>query len=362
LRFAQNVDPGFYRTGISLFTINLDLQGYKPEQVERFERDMMDRLRTIPGVDDAAFAFPLPLDTYGGPGPIYPEGWTPRSDSEQNIAGHSRVSPRYFETMGTGIVAGRAIDERDTASSKLVAVVNETMARRYWGSPDKALGRRFSQTKSGPLFEIVGIAKNGKYSSFGEPAFSYTFTPIAQDYFGQVEVLLRSKQDIAALMPVVRAEMSKLDPALPMFGVRTMPQFLNRTVSIYELGASLVGTFALTALLLAAVGIYGVLYFTVARRTKEIGIRMALGARHGNVLRIVLQRSLLWVLCGLALGVGLALMARPLTGRLVAGISGTDPLTFFAALIIFAAIIGAACIVPARRASQVDPIQALRHE
>jgi len=362
MQFAQNVDPGFYRTGISLFSINLDLQGYSEERATRFERDMMDRLRTIPGVDDAAFAFPLPLDTYGGPGPIYPEGWTPRSDSEQNIAGHSRVSPRYFETMGTGIVAGRAVDERDTASSKSVAVVNETMARRYWGSSEKALGHRFSQTKGGQLFEIVGIAKNGKYTSYGEPSFSYTFTPIAQDYFGQVEVLLRSKQDIAALMPVVRAEMSKLDPALPMFGVRTMPQFLNRTVSIYELGASLIGTFAITAVLLAAVGIYGVLYFTVARRTKEIGIRMALGARYGQVLRIVLQRSLLWVLCGLGVGIGLALMARPLTGRLVAGISGTDPLTFLAALTIFTAIVIAASIVPARRAARVDPIQALRHE
>lgn len=362
MQFALNVDPGFYRTGISLFSVNLDLQGYSPERAAHFERDMMDRLRTIPGVDDAAFAYPLPLDAYGGPGPVYPEGWTPRSDSEQNIAGHSRVSPRYFETMGTRIILGRALDERDTASSKLVAVVNETMARRYWGSPDKALGRRFSQTKSGPLFEIVGIAKNGKYTSFGEPSFSYTFTPIAQDYFGQVEVLLRSKQDIAALMPVVRAEMSKLDPALPMFGVRTMPQFLNRTVSIYELGASLIGTFAITAVLLAAVGIYGVLYFTVARRTKEIGIRMALGARYGQVLRIVLQRSLLWVLGGLGLGIGLALMARPLTGRLVAGISGTDPLTFLAALTIFTAIVIAASIVPARRAARVDPIQALRHE
>jgi ABC-type antimicrobial peptide transport system permease subunit len=175
-------------------------------------------------------------------------------------------------------------------------------------------------------------------------------------------VLLRSKQDIAALMPVVRAEMTKLDPALPLFGVRTMPQFLNRTVSIYELGASLVGTFAITALLLAAVGIYGVLYFTVARRTREIGIRMALGARYGQVVRIVLQRSLLWVAGGLTIGVGLALLAHPYTGRLVAGISGTDPLTFCAALAIFLSIVLAACIVPARRAACVDPIQALRHE
>jgi len=362
MRFAQNVDPGFYRTGISLFSVNLDLQGYKPEQAQKFERDMMDRLRAIPGVDDAAFAYPLPLDVYGGPGPVYPEGWTPRSEAEQVIAGHSRVSARYFETMGTGIVAGRAIDDRDTASSTLVGVVNETMARRFWGSPEKALGHRFAQSKGGDLFEIVGVAKDGKYVSFGEPAFSYMFTPIAQDYFGQVSVLLRSRQDLASLMPAVRAEMSKLDPALPLFGVRTMPQFLNRTVSIYELGASLVGTFAVTALLLAAVGIYGVLYFAVARRTKEIGIRMALGARYGQVLRMVLQRSLLWVAGGLVAGLGLALAARPVTGQMVAGISGADPLTFLAAAVLFAMIIVVACVVPARRAARVDPIQALRHE
>ncbi len=362
LRFAQNVDTGFYRTGISLFSVNLDLQGYDPQKSARFERDMMDRLRAIPGVDAAAFAYPLPLDAYGGPGAVYPEGWTPRSDSEQNIAGHSRVSPRYFETMGTQIIAGRAIDERDTSSSKLVAVVNETMARRYWESPEKALGRRFAQSKGGDMFEVVGVARNGKYISFGEPAYAYIFTPIAQDFYGQIEVLLRSKQDIAALMPVVRAEMSKLDAALPLFGVRTMPQFLNRTVSIYELGASLVGTFAVTALLLAVVGVYGVLYFTVARRTKEIGIRMALGARYGQVLRMVLQQSLLWVAGGLIAGLGLALAARSVTGQIVAGVSGADPLTFSATVVVFAVMIVGACVVPARRAARVDPIQALRHE
>jgi putative ABC transport system permease protein len=141
-----------------------------------------------------------------------------------------------------------------------------------------------------------------------------------------------------------------------------MPQFLNRMVSIYELGASLVGTFAVIALLLAAVGIYGVLYFTVARRTKEIGIRMALGARYGQVLRMVLQRSLLWVAGGLVVGIGLALAARPVTGKLVAGISGADPLTFSVAVVVFVLIVVAASIVPARRAARVDPIQALRHE
>jgi predicted permease len=362
MRFAQNVDVGFYRTGISLFSVNLELQGYSKEKAVVFERTMLERLRAIPGVQSAAFAYPLPLDAYGGPRQVFPEGWTPRSDNDQSITGHSRVSPAYFETMGTEIVAGRAIDERDTASSKRVGIVNESMAKRFWGSSERALGHHFSWNKNGDPIEIVGVAKNGKYISFGEGAFSYIFTPVAQDYSGQIEVLLRSKQDIAALMPVVRSEMSKLDAALPLFGVRTMPQFLNRTVSIYELGASLVGTFAITAVLLAAIGIYGVLHFTVARRMKEIGIRIALGARQAQVLWIILRRALFWVSAGLAIGVGLALLARNLTGQLVAGISGSDPLTIYATLAIFAAMILAACVVPARRASNVDPIVTLRHE
>ena len=264
--------------------------------------------------------------------------------------------------MGTQIVAGRAIDDRDTADVETRRRDQRNHGAAATGDRRESAGPPLLAGERREPLEIVGVAKNGKYHSFGEPAYSYIFSPITQDYSGQVEVLLRSKQDIAALMPAVRAEMSRLDPALPLFGVRTMPQFLNRTVSIYELGASLIGTFAMIAMLLAAVGIYGVLHFTVERRTKEIGIRMALGARHGQVLRMVLQRSLLWVACGLAIGIALALMARQYTGRLVAGISGADPLTFCAALSVFTAIVVAASVVPARRASRVDPIQALRHE
>jgi len=176
-----------------------------------------------------------------------------------------------------------------------------------------------------------------------------------------VSVLLRSKQDLASLMPTVRAEMSKLDPRCLCSACARCPQFLNRTVSIYELGASMWEHSPSRPLLLAAVGIYGVLYFTVARRTKEIGIRMALGARYAQVLRMVLQRSLLWVAAGSSSAPGWRW--RPaVTGQLVAGVSGADPLTFAVAVVIFLAIIVAACVVPARRAARVDPIQALRHE
>ncbi len=362
MQFAHSADIGMYRTGITMFSVNLDLQGYDEERQATFERTMMDRLRAIPGVDDASYAFQLPMDAYGGPMNVLPEGWQPRSDHDQNIAWHTSVGPHYFNTMGVRIIAGREIDERDTAKSKLVAVINETMARRYWESPERAVGRHFSTRTAGPQFEVIGVARNGKYFSFGEPANSDVITAISQDHPALLEVLLRSNQDIAALMPTVRHTMAELDPTLPLFGVRTMPQYLNRTASLYEMGASLIGMFAVMAMLLAGVGIYGVLHFIVARRTREIGIRMALGARYGQVLRMILGRSLVWVGAGLALGIGLALSARGITGQLVAGVSGADPLTFVGVSLVFAAIVIAACVVPARRAAKVDPLHALRHE
>jgi len=360
MQFASSVDPGFYRTGITMFGVNLDLQGYDQARGLVFERTLISRLRSIPGVDAAAVAFPLPLDAYQNPISVYPEGYVPRSAQESNLTGRSTVSPGYFETMGTQIVAGRAIDDRDTASSTPVAVVNETMARRYWQSSDGAIGRRFSTKPGGPEYQVIGVAKNGKYFTFGEPATPYVFTALTQFHEGQVTVLVRSKANADTLVPLLRAQVSALDPALPMFGVRNMPQFLNRTVSTYQAGASLVGTFAITALLLAAVGIYGVLHFIVARRTREIGIRMALGARYAQVLQMVLSRSLLFVTAGILIGVGLTLSLSRLTGSILAGVSGTDPLTICAVLLVFCLIVIIASAVPARRAARVDPIQALR--
>jgi putative ABC transport system permease protein len=210
--------------------------------------------------------------------------------------------------------------------------------------------------------EVAGVAKNGTYLTFGESARSYYFTPLAQAYQGRVTVLVRSKQSTETLMPALRQQLSALDPTVPAFGVRNMPQFLNRVTSIYDMGASLIGTFAIMALVLAAVGIYGVLHFTVARRTREIGIRMALGAPRPQVMRLVLQRSLLWVTAGMATGVGIALAVARITGKLLAGVSGTDPVTFGAVVLLFGAIAFLASVVPARRASRVDPIQALRYE
>jgi len=364
MQFARAVDPGFDRNGITIFTANLEALGYDETGATAFHKRLVDRLRTIPGVDSAAVAFGLPLDAYNGSAvSVLPEGYVPASRREEDIAGVTLVGPHYFETIGTRLVAGRPIDERDTSASRKVAVINETIARRYWKSPEQAVGQRFWSHKGGELVEVVGVARDGKYRSFGEGATLFCFLPITQDYSGQIEVLVRSKAELGVLVPAIRQQVASLDPRLPIFGIRSMPQFLNRTVSIYDLGASLIGTFASMAMLLAAVGIYGVLRFTVARRTREIGIRMALGAGVGQVLRPVLQRSLGWVLAGLVLGIGLAMSARGITQQLLlAGVSGVDPLTFCAVVAGFGLVVLVATVVPASRAARIDPIRALRDE
>jgi predicted permease len=360
--FAQSTDPGFARTGITMFSVDLDLQGYDAARGQRFERSLPERLRALPGVTATSIAFPLPLDAYQDDSTIIPEGYVPRSNTEGNTAGLSLVGPGYFETMGTRLIAGRPIDERDTDAKPRVAVINETLARRYWRTPEQALGRKFKTSQKGKPIEVIGVARNGKYLTVGESAMPYYFVPLAQDYQGRITVLVRSGESSSALMAGIRQQVKDLDAALPIFGVRSMPQFLNRTLSTYQGGAVLLGTFAFVALLLAVVGIYGVLHFTVARRTREIGIRMALGAQPSQVARLVVQRSLFYVGLGVCLGAGMALAAARFTGTLLAGVSGADPITFCVVLLLFGCVALIASAIPARRAIRVDPIQALRWE
>jgi macrolide transport system ATP-binding/permease protein len=362
MQFARNVNPGFDRKGLQMFSVDLGLQGYNEQRGRQFQNDLLQRLSSLPKVESVSLAYPLPLDAYNEFTSVRVEGYVPRSNNEANSSGLSRVGPRYFETMGTPVVAGRGIDERDTESSPPVAVINETMARRYWQPVGAALGRRFALSKDGPWIEVVGIAKDGKYMTFGESPTPYIFLPQVQHYGGRVTFLLRSKQSPDSLAPAIRQEVKSLDATLPIFGVRTMPQFLNRIVSVYDMGASLVGTFGVISLLLAAVGIYGVLHFTVTRSTREIGIRMALGAASGDVVGLILGRSMAFVGAGLVLGIGGALVAARFTSSLLAGVGPTDPVTFLAVALIFGLVALVATAIPARRASQVDPMVAVRYE
>jgi macrolide transport system ATP-binding/permease protein len=362
MQFARNVNPGFDRTGLQMFSVDLGLQGYSEQRGQLFQKDLLARLRILPGVDSVSTAYPLPLDAYNESASVRAESYVARSDNEANNSGWSRVGPRYFETMGTHLIAGRGIDERDTESSPLVAVINETLARRYWQSTERALGRRFAISKDGPWIEVVGVAKDGKYMTFGESPTPYFFLPEEQHYLGRVTFVLRSKESPDSLVPAIRQQVQGIDATLPIFGVRTMPQFLNRIVSVYDIGASLIGTFGVISLLLAAVGIYGVLHFAVSRNTREIGIRMALGATSSDVVGLILGRSIAFVGVGLALGIGAALGAARLIGALLAGVGPTDPLTFVAVALTFGLVAVLASAIPARRASRVDPMVAVRYE
>ena len=310
MEYARAANGSFDRTVSRPFSLNLESQGYDAKRGKEFHNQLIERLRSVGAIRIRGGRLRSALDAYSEDILFLPEGYVPTAKNENLAAGLTRVGPGYFATMGTQLVAGRAIDERDTEAAQPVAVINETLARRYWKSPELAIGRRFRTQRGGRVIEVAGVARDGKYRSFSEGATPYLFRPISQDYMGQIEVLVRSPQTLEALMPEIRREVASLDPSLAIFGARTMPQFLNRMVSLYDIGASLIGTFAIMAMLLAAVGIYGVLHFTVARRTREIGIRMALGARVSQVLIPVLRRSLLWVAAGLALGIGLAISAR----------------------------------------------------
>jgi predicted permease len=362
MQFARSVNPGFDRTGLQMFSVDLGLQGYNEQRGRQFQSDLLQRLGSLPKVESVSLAYPLPLDAYNEFTSVRVEGYMPRSDNEANSSGLSRVGPRYFETMGTSLVAGRGIDERDTESSLPVAVINETMARRYWQPGGTVLGRRFALGQDEHWIEVVGIAKDGKYMTFGESPAPYIFLPQAQHYKGRVTFLLRSKQSPDSLVPAIRQEVRSLDASLPIFGIRTVPQFLNRIVSVYDMGASLVGTFGVISLLLAAVGIYGVLHFTVTRSTREIGIRMALGAASSDVVGLILGRSMVFVGAGLVLGIGGALAAARLTSSLLAGVGPTDPVTFVTVAVIFVLVALVATAIPARRASRVDPMVAVRYE
>jgi predicted permease len=361
-RNAQAIDPGFDPQGVLLASVHLGMQGYDDvRQVEFRERVLRD-LSALPGVRSASLAFPLPLDAYSRSMGVTLEGGATVRESERPDVFESMVGPGYFATMRTPILRGRALDERDRAGAPPVAVVNEAFARRFWPGRD-ALGRRFSlDGDEGPWVEVVGIARDGKYLTLGEPPRPYMFLPLAQRPSPRLTILVRTEADPEELLPSVRAALQRLDPALPLYAVRTLRQQMETPLSGAQSGAATVGLFGALALILAAAGIYGVVSYAVAQRTREIGVRVALGARKADVVGMVLRRGAGMASVGIALGlVGASVLGRSLSGFLY-GISGMDWPTYAAIAALLAGVTLLASWIPARRAARVDPLKALRAE
>jgi predicted permease len=356
------MNPGFEPKKIILASVDVGLHGYDEAKGRSFFKQIVERVKSLPGVEAASIAGPLPLDAYSNGARLTVEGYVPRYENERFSVSYSKVGHDYFQAINTPIVEGRGFSEHDDKTAPPVVVVNETLARRFWPN-ESPLGKRLRLgSAENPYREVVGVAKDGKYFLLGEPPTEYMFIPHSQNYEGKMTIIARTSGEPENLAEGIRQEVASLDSELPVFGVKTMPKFLDRILSGPKSIAGLATTFGLVALLMAAVGLYGVMSYSVARRTREVGIRMALGAGSSTVLRLVLKEGLILVCAGVVIGLVSAAALSRLLGSMLYGISGTDAVTFVTIPFVLMVVALLASYVPARRATKVDPMVALRYE
>ncbi|HEX9760871.1 MAG TPA: ADOP family duplicated permease [Candidatus Acidoferrales bacterium] len=356
---AQTFNPGFNPRGVLLAGIDLLPSGYTSQQGRQFYEQLIERLDTIPGVTSAALSRRVPLG-FGGSSSssMRVEGYEPAQD-EQVWSFIYNVGPDYLRTMEIPLVRGREFTREDKLGQTLVAVINETLVERYWKDRDPIGSRIFF----GPdPITIVGVARNSKYRQLNEAPAPMVYLSLLQFYRSDANLHVRTDGDPMALAGPVQEVIRSLDPNLPVYALRTLEGNIEAASFQQRLAGNLLGVFGALALLLAAVGIYGVISYAVGQRTHEIGIRMALGAQPRDILRLVVGHGMLLTGIGLVLGTGAAFGAAQLMSSLLFGVGATDPLTFVGVPIVLGAVALLACWLPAHRATRVDPIKALRYE
>jgi putative ABC transport system permease protein len=271
------------------------------------------------------------------------------------------VSPEYFDTVRIPSIRGRLFNEFDRTGSKTVVVVNDAMARKFWPGED-AIGKRFTFFGQTETREIVGVVRNATVIQVGEDPQPAIYLPLAQNFTPAATIQVRSTGDPANVMETVRKQIQSLEPNLPLTNITTMEQQLDQALFAPRMGAALLGLFGLLALILAGIGIYGVMAYSVAQRTQEIGIRLALGAARGEIIRMVIRQGMFLAISGLVIGIVASAALSRLVSSLLFGISATDPRVFGTVSVILAIVALLACYLPARRATRIDPIAALRIE
>jgi predicted permease len=354
---AQKTDPGFETEKLLTMSFDLGLQGYDQPKGEAFVRQLLDRVQALPGVASATVAQGAPLQ-----GTLTRSVFLEGGDSnDRTLIQVNVIGPRYFETMGVPIVQGRGFNEDDRAGSTKVVVVNETMAKKLWPGTD-AIGKRFRFFSDEVLSEIVGVAKDVKYNALGEDPQPYIYEPLTQRYMSDMSLIVRTATAPGPLLTTVERELRSMDKSLPLVGISTVSQILHGALWAPRMGASLLAIFGSLALVLAAVGIYGVASYSVGQRRREIGIRMALGAGRGDVLAMVLRQGMAVTAAGLGVGLLLAFGLARLASNLLFGVSPTDWISFAAACAVLGFVAFLANLFPARRATSIDPTVALRYE
>lgn len=355
---ARQIDPGFEAEKLAVLSFNLGTQGIPLEAAVERQRQILERVVGVPGVERAAYGGFAPLAGGGFARTVFLDGQDATDPRAGRFVQISNVVDGYLATMGIPLLRGRDVAASDTAETPAVVVINETMASRFW--PDQeAVGQRFRFFGQPQLIEVVGIARDSKYNQLGEEPQPFIYQPLAQAPQANVTLHVRSANP-AATLGTVRSVVQQMEPNVPLVGVVTMDDLFDQALWAPRMGALLLAVFGGLALLLASIGVYGVMAYTVSQRTRELGIRLALGASTGSVRSLVLRQGLTLTLVGVVLGViGAAFGARQVA-QLLFGVDAFDLVTFIVIPALLIGVAGAAIYLPARRASRVDPVEALR--
>jgi len=362
LQRANTIDPGFRVDRALLVPVNLGLLRYKETEGVNFYSELLRRVEAQPGVERASLVRFSQLGFSYAQFQVFAEGKGAGAGDEGISTGFNVVGPNFFKTMETPLVRGREFTEADRKGAPGIVVLNETLAATLWPGED-ALGKRVSlEGPKGPFLEVVGIARDSKYRSLGEPPRPYVYHPVLQSYDPKMTLVVRTKGEPQSVAGAVREQIRALDSNLAVANVQTLRNQLDLSLFPSRVAAWTLGGFGFLALLLAAIGLYGVVSYSVAQRSREIGVRMALGAREKDVLRLVLGEGLFVIGVGLALGLMLAFAVTRLLAGFLYGVGATDALTFAGVPLLLGLVALVASYIPARRATKVDPLVALRYE
>jgi macrolide transport system ATP-binding/permease protein len=357
LQRIRNISPGFSTREVLETAVNLVSAGYDLQRAQSFQDELIDRVKALPGVESAAFARMTPLSYgYFSSSAIAVDGYQPPPD-EQPTVQYNEVGPEYFATMGIPLLSGREFTRADDEKSALVAVVNETMATRYWRGRNP-VGERL-QVK-GRWMQVVGMAKDSKYQSIREAPKPFFYVAWRQNFASGGGLYIRTPLSPEAMTTALAREVRALDPNLALYEMITLQEQVDRSTSPQQVAVTLVGVLGGLALVLAAVGLYGVMSYSVSQSTRELGLRMALGAGAPNLLQLVISRGLALTAAGVLLGTAAALGLTRLLGNLLFNVSPRDPLAFASAFLVMILASLTACFFPAWRASRIDPARALR--
>jgi predicted permease len=357
---AQQINPGFNSHNVLIASYDLFTAGYSEASGAEFDRQLSAKLEALPGIQSVALSSRVPLGFGGGSTSVKPEGYVSQANEsmETQVA---IITPNYFQTMQIPIVKGRDFTLQDTKNSQRAVIVSEAFVERYWPHQE-AVGKQLNSDLTNEWFTVVGVARNSKVNGLNEKPTPFLYLPLYQVYRATMIINARVTGDPLAFGKTVEKSIHELNADLVVFDVTTLE--LREQIASFgqRVAGTFVGAFGLLALVLAAVGIYGVTAYTTRQRTHEIGIRMALGASKKDILRLVLGHGLRLTLAGVGLGLAVSFALTRYLGSLLLGVTSTDALTFSSVAILLCAVALFACFIPARRAMRVDPMVALRYE